>query len=126
MPALEPVSGVRIVAAPAAVDGATWYGSDVDVVRFAPDEAFGIGATGCDMDDPDAIVEPEVGFAVALLDEAERAALTAHTEWLIPTEAGAVLQGKVAGVPAKVVVGDPTLLLTQEPYADELRRRLGW
>ena len=100
-------------------------------LHFGPDgnfydEAFGIGATGCDMDDPDAIVEPEVGFAVALLDEAERAALTAHTEWLIPTEAGAVLRGKVAGVPAKVVVGDPTLLLTEEPYADELRRRLGW
>ena len=126
MPVLEPVDGVRVVAAPAALDGARWAGGDVDVVRIAPDEALGIGATGVEVDDPEAIVEPEGGFAVALLDGIEVAALAAHMDWALPGDAGTVAQGKIAGVPAKVLVGDPTLLITNAAYADELGRRLGW
>ncbi|HEY7968462.1 MAG TPA: hypothetical protein VID95_00620 [Candidatus Limnocylindrales bacterium] len=129
MPALEPVAGVRVVAAPAALDGARWAGDDVEVLRIAPDEALGIGATGATVDgDPDAIVEPEAAFSVALLDRDELAALAAHTEWPLPVDgqAGTLAQGKVAGVPAKIVVGDPSLLVIQTAYADELERRLGW
>jgi len=128
VPALEPVAGVRVVAAPAAVDGARWAGDDVDVLRIAPDEALGLGASGATVDDPDAIVEPEAGFSVALLDRDELEALTAHTDWPLPVAgpAGTLAQGKVAGVPAKIVVGEPSLLVTQTAYADELERRLGW
>ena len=126
MPALEPVSGLRVVAGATALDAARWSGDDVDVLRIAPDEAFAIGATAVEVDDPDAIVEVEAGFAVALLAPVERAALAAHTDWPIPDVAGMLAQGKIAGVPAKVLVGDPTLLVTQVGYADELRGRLGW
>ena len=129
MPALEPVAGVRVVAARAALDDAHWAGDDVDVLRIAPDEALGLGAAGATVDaDPDAIVEAEAGFSVALLDRSELAALAAHTEWPLPVDgpAGTLAQGKIAGVPAKVVVGDPSLLVTQTAYADELEGRLGW
>jgi hypothetical protein len=126
VPALEPVDGLRVVARPAALDAARWSGEDVDVLRIASDEAFAIGATGVEVDDPDAIVEAEAGFAVALLDDAGRRALAAHTDWPIPEGPGSFAQGKIAGVPAKLLVGDPTLLVTQVAYADELRSRLGW
>ncbi len=125
MPALEPVDGLRVVATPAALDGARWEGADVDVLRIAPDEALGIGATGVEVDDADAIVEPEAGFAVALLGP-EYVSFGAHTDWPIPDEPGALAQGKIAGVPAKVLVSDPTLLVVQTAYVDELRERLGW
>jgi len=129
VPALEPVAGFRVVAAPAVLETAHWAGDDVDVLRIAPDEALGLGATGATVDgDPDAIVEPDAGFSVALLDRAELAALAEHTEWPLPVDgpAGTVAQGKVAGIPAKIVVGDPSLLLIQTAYADDLERRLGW
>ena len=126
MPALEPVEGLRVVANAAALDAARWSGGDVDVLRIAPDEALAIGATGVEVDDPDAIVEAEAGFAVALLDREDERALAAHTDWPIPEGPGPLAQGKIAGVPAKLLVGDPSLLVTQVPYADELRSRLGW
>ena len=127
MPELEVVAGLRVVATSAALDAARWHGDDVDVLRIAPDEALALGATGVDLDgDPDAIVEPEVGFAAALLTEAETAQLAGHTDWPLPPEPGTVAQGKVAGVPAKLMVGEPTLLVTQAAYADELRDRLRW
>jgi hypothetical protein len=125
VPALEPVDGVRVVATAAALDAARWEGDDVDVVRIAPDEAFGIGATGVEVDDVDAIVENEAGFSVALLGP-EYLTLAAHTDWPIPTTTGSVAQGKVAGVPVKLVIGEPTLLVVQTAYADDLRARLGW
>ena len=126
MPALEPVDAWRVVAAPAALDAVRWIGDEVDVVRIAPDEALGIGATGVDVGDPDAIVEPETGFSVALLALSDLQTLVAHTEWSLPGNAGRTAQGKIAGVPAKLIVGDPNLLVVQTAYADELRRRLGW
>lgn len=125
MPALEPVAGIRVVANPAALDDARWSGADVDVIRVAPDEALGLGATGVQVGDPDAIVEDEAGFAVAVLGP-EFVMLAAHTEWPIPEEPGTLAQGKIAGVPVKLLVGDPTRLIVQVAYADELRSRLGW
>ena len=126
MPALEPVAGIRVVATSAALDGARWSGDDIDVIRIAPDEALGLGATAVNVDDPDAIVEDEAGFAVALLERSEVGVLAAHTDWPIPVEPGTLAQGKIAGVPAKLLIGDPTLLVVQAAYADELRGRLGW
>jgi hypothetical protein len=126
VPALEPVEGWRVVAAPAALDAARWHGDDVEVMRIAPDEALGIGATGVEVDDPDAIVEPESGFSVALLSTDDQLDLRNHVDWELPDGSGTLAQGKVAGVPAKVVAGDPTLLIVQSAYADELQGRLGW
>jgi len=126
VPELEPVEAWRVVAAPAAIDAARWSGELVDVIRIAPDEALGIGATGATVDDPDAIVEPEAGYVVALLSRDDLAALTGHVDWPIPTEAGALAQGKIGGVPAKLLVGDPSLVVSNAAHADELARRLGW
>jgi hypothetical protein len=126
VPALEPVEGWRVVATPAALDAARWHGDDVDVIRIAPDEALGIGATDVDLDDPDAIVEPEAGFSVALLTRYDLLGVRDHVDWELPDDAGVIGQGKVAGVPVKVVAGDPTVLVVQTAYTDELRSRLGW
>jgi len=127
VPALEPVEAVRVVATPAAIDAARWVGDDVDVIRIAPDEALGLGATGIDVPgDPDAIIEPEAGFAVALLDTDALYGVRDHIDWVVPDEPGTLAQGKIAGVPARLVTGDRALLVVHVAYADELERRLGW
>ncbi len=126
MPALEPVEAWRVVASPTAIDAARWRGQDVDVLRIAPDEALGIGATGVGVDDPGAIIEPEAGFSAAILAAVDLDTVLDHVEWRMPDETGALVQGKVAGVPVKLVAGDPILLVVATAYTDELERRLGW
>ena len=128
-PVLEPLRGLRVVANPAALDTARWAGTNVTVLRFAPDDALAIGATGVDLADPHAIVEPEAGFAGAWLAFDD---VAGHIEWPLPAERPALAQGAVAGVPAKVVLPDgpgagrvgDVLLLTATAYADELTDRL--
>jgi hypothetical protein len=137
VPALEPLHGWRVIANPAALDQAAWSGREVVVLRFASDEAFGIGAEGVEIDDPDAIVEIDRGFVGALCSVFDRAVIEAHTDWPLPRDRGVLAQGKVAGVPVKVwtiparagvvqLDGDDLLLVTQAAYAAELRERLGW
>ena len=124
MPALDRLRGVRVVADPASLDRASWRGDDVTVLRLAPDDAFGVGATAVDIDDEHAIVEEEVGFVGAWLDPDD---VKPHLEWSLPTERPALAQGSIAGVPAKLWLpadGD-ALLLTAAAYGDELSRRLG-
>ena len=124
MPALDRLRGVRVVADPASLDRATWTGGEVTVLRFAPDDAFGVAATDVDIDDENGIVEDEVGFVGAWLDPGE---VEPHLEWSLPTGRPALAQGSIAGVPAKLWLpkdGD-ALLLTAAAYADELSRRLG-
>ena len=123
MPALERLRGLRVVGAPAALDAARWQGERVTILRFAPDDAFAIGADRVELDDEAAIVEPEVGFVGAWLpvEEIER-----HLEWPLPAERPTLAQGFVATVPAKVWLRDDgdALLLTAAAYADELTGRL--
>jgi hypothetical protein len=126
VPALEPVAGVRVVARPDALDGARWVGDEIEVLRIARDEAFGIGASGVEVDDEDALVEPETGFVTASLAPDDQLDVVEHLEWTLPDETGAIAQGKVAGVPVKLLHDDPMTLVVQAAYADELRRRLGW
>lgn len=126
MPALERVAAVRVVATPGALDTARWAGDDVKVIRIAPDEALGLGATAVELADDDAIVEREAGYAVALLGRDELARVASHVEWELPEASGTLAQGKIAGVPAKLVTGEPALLVVQSAYLDELRGRLGW
>jgi hypothetical protein len=123
VPALERLHGLRVVADPAALDAARWHGDDVTVLRFAPDDAFGLGAVAVDVDDAHAIVEPEAGFVGGWLP---LDAVLPHLEWHLPIERPALAQGTVAGVPAKVWI--PTegnaLLVTAAAYAAELAGRL--
>jgi hypothetical protein len=126
VPALEQLHGWRVVADPDVLDRAVWHGAGVVVLRIAPDEAFGIGATAVDVDDPDAITEPEAGFVGVRLSPDDLERVVAHLDWPIPDEPGVLAQGKVAGVPAKVLIGEPARLVFQAGYVHELNDRLGW
>ena len=126
MPAPDPLRalpGLRVVADPAALDAARWAGDDVTVLRFAPDDAFAIGAEAVEIDDEHAIIEPEAGFAGAWLPLEH---VLPHLEWPLPLERPALAQGFVATVPAKLWLPDDgdVLLLTAAAYADELTGRL--
>jgi hypothetical protein len=122
--ALERLRGLRVVAHPAALDAARWQGDDVTILRFAPDDAFAIGADGVEVDDPDAIVESEAGFVGAWLTVSD---VVGHIEWALPVERPILAQGSVANVPSKLWLatddGD-ALLLTAAAYADDLASRL--
>jgi hypothetical protein len=128
VPALEPVAAWRVVATPRALDAARWRGDDVEVLRLAPDEALGIGASGVEVDDPDAILRPEAGVSCARLTARELRDISAHVEWpILDAGSGRTLaQGKIAGTPAKLLTGDPALLVVQTCYVHDLRTRLGW
>ena len=126
MPEFEHLRAVRVVAGAAALDAAEWGNESAVVLRTAPDEALAIGTTHVEIADPDAIVESEAGFVVAILSTYDLDGLAAHTDWPIPEEPGRLAQGKIAGVPARILVGEPSLLVTNAAYADELTRRLGW
>ena len=123
MPALERLHGLRVVADPAALDAARWQGSDVAILRFAPDDAFGLGADGVAVDDEHAIVDPEAGYVGAWLPLDD---LLPHIEWSLPERRPALAQGAIASVPAKLwLTGDgDALLVTAAAYADELAERL--
>jgi hypothetical protein len=131
---LDPIQGVRVVAAPAALDRARWNPDDVTLVwRFAPDEAFGwrhgdpVGSVR--VDDPDAIIETERGFSAAYLTPDDVAELRQHAEFAWPERRPTLVQGKIAGVPVKVWLADAAngdCLLVATAYADELADRLGW
>jgi hypothetical protein len=129
VPALERVAGVRVVADPAALDRSAWRGQGsqpVLVLRFAPDEAFGLGAASVEIDDPHAIIEPEHGFAAASLSRDDLELIKARIEWPLPSERPSLAQGNVAGVPAKLWLDEGlVLLLTAAAHSDELGRRLG-
>ena len=93
------------------------------VLRFAPDDAFGLGADDVDLDDEHAIVEPDAGYVGAWLpiDEVLR-----HIEWSLPADRPVLAQGAIANVPAKLwlTADGHALLVTAAAYADELADRL--
>ena len=126
MLALEPLAGLRVVARPGALDAATWEGDGpITVLRVAPDEALAIGASGVDVDDEHAIIEPESGFSIARLDAAGIEKVLAHVEFRVPAERPALAQGKFAGVPAKLLLDeDGALLVVQTAYVADLEARL--
>jgi hypothetical protein len=120
---LEPMRGIRVIADPRALDAARWAGDTVTVLRFAPDDAFAIGARSVELDDDHAIVEAEAGYVGARLPLTD---IAPHLEWVLPVERPTLAQGSIAGVPAKLwLAGDgDSLLLTTAAYADELANRL--
>ena len=123
MPVLERLRGVRVVADPTALDTARWTGAAVTVLRFAPDDAFAIGATSVEVDDEHAVIEADSGFVGAWFPVAQ---ILPHVEWSIPADRPALVQGSIANVPAKVWLADDgdVLLVTAAAYADELTARL--
>ena len=131
---LEPLQGIRVVASPEALDRVVWEPEDVTLVwRFAPDEAFGwrrgSPETSVVVDDPDAIIALEHGYYGAYLMPADAEEVRRRCEFAWPTERPALVQGNVAGVPAKVWLADfanGDCLLVAAAYADELASRLGW
>ncbi|HVL52858.1 MAG TPA: hypothetical protein VM344_01200 [Vitreimonas sp.] len=129
MPALESLRGIRVVADGSAIDAARWDGDGAAVVilRFAPDEAFGLDARAVDIADQHAIVVEETGLAgVWLSAEALGAHVFPRVEWPIPTERPALAQGLVAGVSCKLWLSAAGggLLLTAAAWAVELEDRL--
>jgi hypothetical protein len=120
---LEPLPGLRVIADPAALDTARWQADDVTVLRFAPDDAFGLGARSVEIDDVDAIIESEAGYVGAWLPLED---VLPHIEWSLPAGRPALAQGSIANVPAKLFLpGDgDALLVTAAAYANELAGRL--
>jgi hypothetical protein len=126
--------GVRVVASPEAIDRATWQddGPGPDefeplILRFAPDEAFGVGATGVSLVDAHAIVEPEVGYVALMfpVDEFVDYVLP-RIDWPPPVTRPAFTQGAIAGVPAKLYIdttGAATVFVLAA-YVDDLLARL--
>jgi len=129
VPALEPMHGLRVVADPAAIDRASWRSDrDVTVVRFAPDDAFAVGARSVEIDDEHAIVAEEAGFVGAWLTAEEfQEWVVPRTEWPLPADRPTVAQGSIAGVPSKLWLRATggALLLAPAAFADELAGHLG-
>jgi len=125
VPAPEVLRGLRVVASPEALDAAPWKEEAV-VLRFAPDDAFVIGATGIDVSDEHAIIAEEAGLVGAWLTADELVErVIPHIEWPLPDARPALGQGFIAGVPCKLwLTGDRALLLCPAPYAHELAERL--
>jgi hypothetical protein len=126
--------GLRVVAAPEALDAATWYdegpGSDEFeplVLRLAPDDAYAIGATAVDLDDDHAIIESEVGYLALMFPADEFADIVVpHLEWPVPLDRPAFAQGAIAGVPTKLYIDSTgaAIVLVLDSYADDLLDRL--
>ena len=123
MATVQPLAGHRVVADPAILDAlvATFPGT-VTAIRFAPDEALVVGVASLHLDDPDAIVEDEVGFVAVNVD---RDVVARHTEWPLPA-ASQVAQGAIAGVPAKLawLPDGRAWIVTQAAYVADLLDRL--
>ena len=123
MRAPEPLTGVRVVAAPAALDAVTWP-DGVAPLRLAPDDLFALGAATADV--PGALVEDERGFVGWWLSLEElHDHLLEHIDWPLPAKRPALAQGLIAGVPARLwLTRERVLLLTNAAYAHELVERL--
>lgn len=132
MPALDLVEleAWRVVALPAALDAAAR--DEEAMIRVAADEALFL----CDdppdrigIADPSAIVVTDDGWSGSWMSLSAFHLLCAHAiDYPIPTTRPVVIQGLIAGVPAKVWIRDDdedVLLFTQAAFAHELTARLG-
>ncbi|HEY4611045.1 MAG TPA: hypothetical protein VIH06_17650 [Ilumatobacteraceae bacterium] len=119
----EPLTGLRVVAAPAAIDAAM-LPTGATVLRIATDDVFVTGVSSLTIDDPFAIIEPEFTFVQWQLTTAEFADVVNHIEWALPAR-GTLGQGLIAGVPAKIVISDDhVMLIVSAGLAHELSARL--
>jgi hypothetical protein len=119
----EELHGLRVVAEPDAIDSAMaeHHGT---VLRIAPDDALVLDTSTISVDDPHAIVEPEHAFVHWRLTPHEFTDVARHIEWPLPA-IGELGQGLIAGVPAKIAIGqDDVLLVVSASLAHELMERL--
>ena len=126
MRAPDRLLGTRIVAPPAALDAITWPDAIV-TIRLAADDLLVLSkAIVVAWSDTAALIEQESGFVGWwLTGEEVREQVLPHVEWRLPGARPALAQGLVAGVPAKLWLGeDRTLLLCAAAYAHELEERL--
>ncbi len=126
MRALDALPGLRVVTTVEALDRAPWTEGTI-VLRFAPDDAFALDSAEIDVADEDAIVAPESGFVGTWLTPDElQDRVVPHIVWPLPDARPALVQGLIAGVPAKLWLDDDrALLLCAAAYAHELAERLG-
>ena len=126
--------GVRVVASPEAIDAAAWQdaGPGPDefeplILRFAPDEAFAVGATGVHIDDREAIAEPELGYTAVMfpVDEFIDVVLP-RIEWPVPPSRPTFCQGSIAGVPSKLYIDSTgaATVFVMGAYLDDFLSRL--
>jgi hypothetical protein len=123
--AAEPIRAVRVVAPAATLNGLSWP-TAAAVLRLAAGDLLVIGAAPAELTDEAAIVEDERGFVGWWLTPDEvREKVLPYLEWPFPGARPALGQGLIAGVPAKVWLGeDRALLLCAAAYAHELEERL--
>ena len=119
----EPLAATRIAARPAALDALELPAGTI-ALRLAADDLLVLAEVAPAVDDPDAIVAADDGWAGAWLDGAAAAELLMHhAEWRPP--AAGLAQGALAGVPVKVLVEPArTLVLVPRPFAVELVERV--
>jgi hypothetical protein len=125
VPAAEILRGHRLVATPAAIDGAV-LPADAVILRIAPDDALVVGAGPIVVTDDHAIIEPDTGWsAMRVSEERALAVLVHHAAWKPPADRPVLVQGMVAGLAAKVYLdGDRSMLIVATPFAAELEERL--
>ena len=89
------------------------------VLRFAPDEAFVVGAGSTRVDDPHAIIEDEVGFVALAVD---RDVVARHSEWALPAEPARSPRARSPACPAKLawLPDGRAWVVTHAAYAAEL------
>jgi hypothetical protein len=116
---------LRVVASPSALDRLAWP-DGAAVLRLAADDLLVIGAAPGGLGDEGAITEDEPGFAGWWLTPDElREQVLPHVDWPLPSARPALAQGLVAGVPAKLWLGeDRTMLLCATAYVHDLEERL--
>jgi len=122
---LKQISATHIVAAPAALDKATWSAETI-VLRIASDEALVTPPIETlNLDDPYAIIVPEGGFAAAWVTADEASAMLERTcEWELPSQRPAFAQGSVAGVPVKLWLEETRVLfVVPAPYVHDFEER---
>jgi hypothetical protein len=120
----EPVTATRIVASAEVLNGMT-LPDTLGALRIATDELFVLGSFMVATAEP-TIIEAEAGFVGWWLSEHELAEVVHHVEWAVPNTRPVLLQGLIAGVPAKLwLTEDRSLLLCAAAYAHEIVERLG-
>ncbi|HKY46768.1 MAG TPA: hypothetical protein VJQ79_02180 [Acidimicrobiia bacterium] len=125
VPGAEILRGRRIVATPAAIDGAR-LPADAVVLRIAPDDALIVGDGPIEVSDPHSIIESDAGWcALKVSEERALTILSHHAAWEPPPHRPVLAQGMVAGLAAKVYLdGSRSMVIVATPFAAELEERL--
>jgi hypothetical protein len=119
----ELVAAVRVAARSAALDAASWP-ADAAVLRTAPDEVLLVDALDVGPPEPDAIVLADMSWVRFAMTPVVGAAVMAGGAAWPPPDVG-LGQGLIAGVPAKLVVGDDEWwIIVGAVVADEFAERL--